>query len=144
MKNSDIYRSENDFWKNCIYRSIFDFHISVNISYSILTDICLHIPTKTDKFQSAPERYLVADLAWNFYSELFRQQAFIWFMTHKDDVIGDVIMAKILLNRNRNPLHFVFIFGRVRTCCYGMFLQNYFDKWLWCLKILNWSFWRFD
>ena len=44
MQNSDIYRSENDFWKICIYRSIFDYHISVNISYSILTDICLHIP----------------------------------------------------------------------------------------------------
>ena len=46
MINSDIYRSKYHFWKNFIYRSIFDLHISVNISYSILTDICLHIPTK--------------------------------------------------------------------------------------------------
>ena len=49
-----IYRSKNEkfrhisikisFLKKIIYRSIFHFHISVNISFLILTDICLHIP----------------------------------------------------------------------------------------------------
>ena len=58
MQNSDIYRSENDFWKIYIYRSIFDFHISVNISYSILTDICLHIPTDICRDFSFFDRFM--------------------------------------------------------------------------------------
>ena len=43
MKNSDIYRSNNDFWKNSYIGQYSTSYIGQYTTILILTDICLHI-----------------------------------------------------------------------------------------------------
>ena len=49
--SQSIFRSKYDFWKNLIYRSILNWHKSVNIWILILTDIWFHIPSTNIRHQ---------------------------------------------------------------------------------------------
>lgn len=70
-----------------------------------IMEIFQPISTKHKKYatkQFGLKRYLAAALVWNFNLERLKQLTFIWYMTHNNDVIGHVMVAKIALGFCRN------------------------------------------